>query len=155
MTFSVLFVCTGNICRSPTAEEVLRQKLAAVGLADRVRVASCGTHDYHIGDPPDHRSQTHAAKRGYDLSGLRASCFADEDAGAYDLVIALDRGHERLLRRSLGADRVQLLMTWAPEAGLSDVPDPYYGGPADFELALDLIERACDGLVADLKQRLG
>jgi protein-tyrosine phosphatase len=151
---SVLFVCTGNICRSPTAEAVLRRKAEAAGLGDEIRVASCGTHDYHVGDPPDPRSQAHAAKRGYDLSSLRASCFADEDPVEYDFVVALDRGHERILKREVGPEKVRLLMSWLPGARMQDVPDPYYGGAAEFEHALDLIEVACDGLLAELRQRL-
>ncbi|MBX6368994.1 MAG: low molecular weight phosphotyrosine protein phosphatase [Rhodospirillales bacterium] len=151
----VLFVCTGNICRSPTAEAVLRYKVEAAGLGERVRVASCGTHDYHVGDPPDPRAQAHAARRGYDLSRLRASCLADEDPARYDLVVALDRGHERILRRRLGPEKVRLLMSWLDDAETEDVPDPYYGGPDDFERALDLIERACEGLLAELQRRLG
>jgi protein-tyrosine phosphatase len=150
----VLFVCTGNICRSPTAEAVLRRKVEAAGLSDAVRVASCGTHDYHVGDPPDPRAQAHAAQRGYDLSSRRARCLADEDAAGYDLVVALDRGHERILKREVDAGKVRLLMSWVPDARNADVPDPYYGGGAEFERALDLIERACDGLVAELRQRL-
>jgi protein-tyrosine phosphatase len=151
----VLFVCTGNICRSPTAEAVLRRKAEAAGLGDRIRVASCGTHDYHLGDPPDARAQAHAARRGYDLSALRASCLADEDAAGYDLVVALDRGHERILKRRFGPEKVRLLMSWVPGGAGADVPDPYYGGAAEFEHVLDLIERACDGLLAELRQRLG
>src|SRR5690242_6094839 len=125
---SVLFVCTGNICRSPTAEAVLRRKAEVAGLGERISVASCGTHDYHIGDPPDGRAQLHAARRGYDLSPLRATCLADEDAAGYDLVVALDRGHERILKRRLGPEKVRLLMSWVPDAAGADVPDPYYGG---------------------------
>jgi protein-tyrosine phosphatase len=153
-TIGVLFVCTGNICRSPTAEAVLRRKAERAGLAERIRVASCGTHDYHVGDPPDPRAQAHAARRGYDLSTLRASCLADEDASAYDLVVALDRGHERILKRHLGPEKVRLLTASLADAPGGDVPDPYYGGAAEFEHALDLIERACEGLLAELRQRL-
>jgi protein-tyrosine phosphatase len=152
--FSVLFVCTGNICRSPTAEVVLRDKLDAAGLGRRVTVASCGTHDYHVGDPPDQRAQRHAAERGYDLSSLRASCFADEDPAAHDLIVALDRGHERFLKRLVDAGKVRLMTSWIAGVSPGDVPDPYYGGAAEYEHALDLIEAACDGLVAELKQRL-
>jgi protein-tyrosine phosphatase len=151
---AVLFVCTGNICRSPTAEAVLRRKAELAGLADRIRVASCGTHDYHVGDPPDPRAQAHAARRGYDLSVLRASCLADEDAAPYDLVVALDRGHERILKRHLGPAKVRLLTAFLADAPSADIPDPYYGGPAEFEHALDLIERACEGLLAELRRRL-
>jgi protein-tyrosine phosphatase len=153
-TIGVLFVCTGNICRSPTAEAVLRRKAELAGLADRVRVASCGTHDYHIGDPPDPRSRAHAARRGYDLSDLRASCLAQEDASEYEVIVALDRGHERILKRQFGPAKVRLLTSWLADAPSADVPDPYYGGASDFEHALDLIERACEGLLVELRRRL-
>lgn len=150
---SILLVCTGNICRSPTAEAVLRAKADAAGLSDRVAVASCGTHDYHVGDPPDPRAQEHARRRGYDLSALQASCLSPADFEQHDLVLALDRGHERILKRRAGphAGKVRLLMSYASELAVDEVPDPYYGGPADFERALDLIERACDGLLAALE----
>jgi len=94
----VLLVCTGNICRSPTAEGVMRARAEARGLGDRVRIASAGTHDYHVGEAPDPRSVRHAAERGYDLSDLRASQVSPEDFGAYDYILAMDRGHLRILK---------------------------------------------------------
>ncbi len=153
----VLFVCTGNICRSPTAEGVLREMAKRRGLADRIDVDSCGTHDYHVGEPPDSRSVACAARRGYDISGLRARMFDKDDFDRFDLLIALDRGHERILKRHApphARDKIRLLMSYAPEFGLTDVPDPYYGDVDDFEHALDLIESAAARLLDDLESRL-
>src|SRR2546423_15629823 len=98
MKVHVLIVCTGNICRSPTAEGVMRELAKKRGLADRVRIESAGTHDYHVGEPPDPRTQKHAAKRGYDLSAQRASQVRREDFHAFDYILAMDRGHLRMLR---------------------------------------------------------
>lgn len=153
----VLFVCTGNICRSPTAEGVLRALAARAGLGGRVSVDSCGTHDYHVGDPPDPRSCAHARKRGYDISGLRARMLDRDDFEHFDLLVALDRGHERILKRQApqaAKDKVRLFMGYVPELRLTDVPDPYYEGPEAFEHALDLIERAAERLLEDIKARL-
>jgi protein-tyrosine phosphatase len=153
----VLFVCTGNICRSPTAEGVLRALVERAGLGDRITVDSCGTHDYHVGDPPDPRSCAHARKRGYDITDLRARMLDRDDFEKFDLLLALDRGHERILRRQAppaGKDKVKLFMSYLPELRLTDVPDPYYAGPEAFDHALDLIERGCVRLLEDLKPRL-
>lgn len=153
----VLFVCTGNICRSPTAEGVLRAFVLRTGLGARITVDSCGTHDYHVGDPPDPRSCAHAMKRGYDITDLRARMLERDDFERFDLLMALDRGHERILRRQAPPatrDKVKLFMSYLPELGLTDVPDPYYDGPEAFERALDLIERACERLLEDLRPRL-
>jgi protein-tyrosine phosphatase len=120
----VLFVCTGNICRSPTAEGVLRALIERAGLGDRITVDSCGTHDYHLGDPPDPRSCAHAKKRGYNITGLRARMLDRDDFERFDLPVALDRGHERILRRQAppaAKDKVKLFMGYAPEFGLTDV----------------------------------
>jgi low molecular weight protein-tyrosine phosphatase len=154
----VLMVCTGNICRSPTAEGVLRRKLADVGLADRVEVQSAGTVDYHAGSPPDHRAQLSALRRGYDLSRQRARELLPEDFARFDLLIGMDESHvERMVEICPGplVDRIHLLMDFSPirRKGLG-VPDPYYGSPAGFERVLDLIEEACDALVQDLASRL-
>lgn len=153
----VLFVCTGNICRSPTAEGVLRIMAEREGLAGRVEIDSCGTHDYHLGDPPDPRACAHARKRGYDIAALRARKLDRSDFERFDLLVALDRGHERILGRlapPAAKHKVRLFMGFAPELGLDDVPDPYYGGAAAFEHALDLIERAAERLLDDIKSRL-
>jgi protein-tyrosine phosphatase len=154
----VLFVCTGNICRSPTAEGVFRTLVARDGLADRIATASAGTHGYHIGDPPDPRAIAHARRRGYDLSALRARRLHTSDFERYDLLVACDAGHQVFLSRLAPHDRrgrVALLMDYAPELGLKEVPDPYYGGAADFEHVLDIIEPAAAGLLAALKRELG
>lgn len=153
----VLMVCMGNICRSPTAEGVLRHKLQAAGLAGRVEVASAGTHDYHVGSPPDPRSQEHALLRGYDLSAQRARHFRSSDFACYDWVLVMDDGNHELVARSCppqSAERLRLLMSFAPQAGSRIVPDPYYGGADGFERVLDLIEQACDGLIAHISTQI-
>ena len=154
----VLMVCTGNICRSPTAEGVLRRKLADAGLQDQVEVASAGTVDYHAGSPPDHRAQQSALRRGYDLSRQRARQLRADDFERFDLLLALDTDHvARMVELCPGplAGRIRLLMEFSPTRtrGMS-VPDPYYGAPAGFERVLDLIEEACVGLLQDLRVRL-
>ena len=155
---SVLFVCTGHICRSPTAEGVLRRRLAESGLDGVVRVDSCGTHDYHVGEPPDARSRRHAKARGYDLSALRARQLAAEDFERFDLLLVADESHLFHLH-SLAAPqqrgKVRLLMDYAPYSGLREVPDPYYGGAEGFERVLDLIEAAVDGVMAAITQAAG
>lgn len=152
-TTGVLFVCTGNICRSPTAHGVLLHMVRAAGLAERIRVGSAGTHGYHVGEPPDARAQAHALRRGYDLSALRARQIARADFDAYDRVLAMDRGHLAILRRQApaGYGGLQLFMDYAPPALGPDVPDPYYGGAAGFEQVLDMIERAAAGLLRSLQ----
>ena len=144
-TLSVLVVCTGNICRSPTGEGVLRLLVKERGLADRIRIASAGTHDYHVGEAPDARSVTHAAKRGYDLSAQRAAQVSREDFSNHDYILAMDRGHMRILRGLQPANSRAKLGLFLEASGRwkdEDVPDPYYGGAADFEDVLDRIEEA-------------
>ncbi|WP_041795700.1 low molecular weight protein-tyrosine-phosphatase [Pararhodospirillum photometricum] len=154
----VLFVCTGNICRSPTAEAVLRQQAAQAGLAERLSIESAGLAAYHVGEPPDRRAQATAARHGYDMSALRARQVRPDDIERFDLLVALDRGHLHALSRqaSLDArDRVVLLMDFAPDVPRgTDVPDPYYGAQAEFERALAMIEAGCAGLLAHLRARL-
>ena len=142
---SVLIVCTGNICRSPTAEGVLRAEVERRGLGDRIRVESAGTHDYHLGEAPDARSVRHAKHRGYDLSSLRASQVTREDFERFDYILAMDRGHLRILRSMAPTDaRAKLGLFLDPSARWKgeDVPDPYYGGPDGFEQVLDMVEEA-------------
>jgi len=140
---SVLFVCTGNICRSPTAEGVFRHLVATAGLSGHIDTDSCGTHGYHIGDPPDPRAIEAAGRRGVDLSDLRARKLRRDDFDLFDLLIAMDSGHAQQMRGvapSGSEERVHLFLDVVPDLGVRDVPDPYYSGPEAFEHALDLIE---------------
>lgn len=155
---AVLMVCTGNICRSPTAEGVLRHMVQEAGLADRIVVDSAGTHDYHVGAPPDDRSCHHAALRGYDLSDQRARQVKAKDFERFDLVLAMDWDHMEILDELCPPSyrhKLRRLMEFAP-AGIGEVvADPYYGGTDGFETVLDHVEAACAGLLAELRQRLG
>jgi protein-tyrosine phosphatase len=142
---SILVVCTGNICRSPTGEGVLRHLARERGLEDRVHVASAGTHDYHVGDAPDSRSMKHAAKRGYDLSAQRAMQVAKRHFDEYDYILAMDRGHLRILKQMQPPGSRAKLGLFLEASGKwkgEDVPDPYYGGAAGFEEVLDMVEEA-------------
>ncbi|ROL88214.1 low molecular weight protein-tyrosine-phosphatase [Pseudomonas protegens] len=152
----VLFVCLGNICRSPTAEGVLRHKLQEAGLGHQVQVASAGTSDWHVGKAPDKRSQQAALRRGYDLSAQRAQQVDSADFAVYDLIFAMDQSNLRNLKAlqpALGKAELDLFLR-RYEAPLDEVPDPYYDGEQGFEQVLDLIEDACDRLVIELKGRL-
>jgi len=147
----------GNICRSPTAEGVLRAKLQAAGLADRVELDSAGTHDYHVGRAPDARSQRHALQRGYDLSALRARQVGVADFDRFDLVLAMDLDNMAALRRlhpRVSPDKLRLLMSFAVRHRVEEVPDPYYGEGDGFERVLDYIEDACDGVIEMLRREL-
>lgn len=156
-TVRVLMVCMGNICRSPTAEGVLRGKLQAAGLAHVVEVDSAGTHGYHAGEPPDPRAQKHAAARGYDLGRLRARRVSRDDFQAFDLILAMDEQNLEALQDlapTQGRAKVGRLLQYARRhPGVDDVPDPYYGPPAGFDRVLDLVEDACEGLIEALKSR--
>ncbi|VVN45878.1 Low molecular weight protein-tyrosine-phosphatase YfkJ [Pseudomonas fluorescens] len=152
----VLFVCLGNICRSPTAEGVLRHKLREAGLADQVEVASAGTGDWHVGGPPDERSQAAARLRGYDLSAQRAQQVTRADFATYDLILAMDSNNLRNLKALQpvrGKAELDLFLR-RYESDIDDVPDPYHDSDQGFEYVLDLIERAADLLVIELKGRL-
>jgi len=140
---SILFVCTGNICRSPTAEGVLRHLARRKNV--EIRVESAGTHGYHVGEAPDERAQHHARRRGYDLSAQRARRVAARDFAEFDLIVAMDRGHLAILGRACPAEHRHKLRLLLEER---DVPDPYYGGPEGFEHVLDLVEAACGELLA-------
>ncbi|QCY11007.1 low molecular weight protein-tyrosine-phosphatase [Pseudomonas sp. MPC6] len=152
----VLFVCLGNICRSPTAEGVLRHKLREAGLADHIEVASAGTGDWHVGKAPDKRSQAAARLRGYDLSAQRAQQVSRADFASYDLILAMDNSnlrHLKALQPAKGKAELDLFLR-RYESEIDEVPDPYYDGDQGFEQVLDLIERASDRLVIELKGRL-
>ncbi|MDO4724096.1 MAG: low molecular weight protein-tyrosine-phosphatase [Comamonadaceae bacterium] len=147
-------VCMGNICRSPTAHGVLQAKVAAAGLQQAVEVDSAGTHDYHVGAPPDARAQQHALRRGYDLSGQRARQLQARDFLAFDLVLVMDAANERLAQALCPPEqrhKLQRLAAFASRHAATQVPDPYYGGADGFEQVLDLVEDACDGLLAQLQ----
>jgi protein-tyrosine phosphatase len=152
----VLFVCLGNICRSPTAEGVLRHKLREAGLEGRVDVDSAGTGDWHVGKAADVRTRQAAQQRGYDFSALRGRQVKAADFQAFDLILAMDNSNlsdlQRLRPGSALAELDLFLRRYQLE--LDEVPDPYYGGEAGFEQVLDLLEQACDALVMELKGRL-
>ena len=142
---SVLFVCTGNICRSPTAHGVFRHLVAEAGLDDRVHTDSCGTHGYHVGDPPDPRAIQTAGRRGFDLTDLRARKLRRDDFDRFDLLLAMDSGHLHAMQAMAPDDTrggARLFLEVLPPGGPADVPDPYYSGQAAFDHALDLIEEA-------------
>jgi protein-tyrosine phosphatase len=143
--FGILFVCTGNICRSPTAEGVLRQLAAKAGID--VHVESAGTGDWHVGQPPDERAQHHAKGRGYDLSAQRARQVRGRDFEDFDLIVAMDRGHLGILQRHCPPQHRSKLRMLVEGR---DVPDPYYGGPDGFERVLDMVEAGCRDLLHEI-----
>jgi len=153
--YSVLMVCTGNICRSPTAEGLLRHALEQEGLGQRVRVDSAGTHDYHIGEAPDPRSIAAARRQGIDLSGLRARQVAVADFTHFDLLLAMDTGHLRHLRRMAppGTEsRLKLYLDFAPDQPLRDLPDPYYGEARGFDQVFALCQSASANIAAYIRR---
>lgn len=151
----VLFVCLGNICRSPTADGVFRKLLADQGLTDRIAVDSCGTGDWHIGKAPDQRAQAVAKQRGYDLSVLRARSIHMTDFERFDYILAMDESNLKDLLNMASLqhhDKISLFLEYAPNSDLTAVPDPYYDGADGFEHVLDLVEEACGGLLENIKQ---
>ncbi len=157
--FRVCFVCSGNICRSPMAEVVFRELAAQAGIGGRITSSSAGTGDWHVGEPADPRTTAALRKRGYDGAMHRARQFDPDWFGALDLVVALDHSHQRILGQwASGPDdaaKITLLMDFAPRHGGNlDVPDPYYSDDAMFDTVLELIERACAGLVHQLEPAL-
>jgi protein-tyrosine phosphatase len=154
----LLMVCMGNICRSPTAEGVMRVKLQRAGLHGLVQVDSAGTHGYHTGEAPDPRAVRHAAQRGYDIAGLRARPVGPEDFVRFDWLLAMDEDNLAWLQKRApqGATaRLEPLMSYAlHNPRVASVPDPYYGAAAGFERVLDLVEDACDGVLRGLQAEL-
>ncbi len=153
----ILFVCLGNICRSPTAEAVFRAVAAREAPELMIEVDSAGTAGYHVGEPPDLRTRQAARRRGYDMSSLRARIVEPRDFEDFDFILAMDRENLKVLNHRAPAgrarDRVQLFLEFAPDAATTEVPDPYYGGPNGFEEVLDLVEAATQGLLQHLRQR--
>lgn len=146
----------GNICRSPTAEGVLRDKLRSAGLLDRVRLDSAGTHDYHVGKAPDRRAQQAAKNRGYDLSSLRARQVSSRDFSEFDLILAMDRDNYQSLLQACPEPlrhKVRLFLSFSSRYADQEVPDPYYGGSQGFDRVLDMVEDAAEGLIATLVNR--
>jgi protein-tyrosine phosphatase len=155
-SIKVLFVCMGNICRSPTAQGVFRKLLAEQGLSHLVEIDSAGTHGYHLGEPPDRRAQETAARRGIDLSDLRARRVAPEDFDYFDYVLVMDQDNYHSLSAicpPAQRRKLMLFMDFAPHLRTREVPDPYYGAPGGFEQVLDMVEAAAEGLVNDIRRR--
>lgn len=152
----VLFVCLGNICRSPTAEGVFRQRVRAAGLEHCVTIDSAGTGHWHVGKAPDSRTRRAAQRRGYDLSALRARQVCQEDFSRFDLILAMDHAnlrHLQALRPQGSAAELDLYLR-RYTLGREEVPDPYYGGEEGFEQVLDLLERASDELLTEIRRCL-
>ena len=152
---NVLFVCMGNICRSPTAHGVFLDMIEKEGLSEVISVESAGTHAYHVSEPPDPRAQEAALKRNVDLSSLRARKAGEQDFYDFDYVLVMDRNnyqHMLEIAPEGHAEKLKLFMEYAPHLNIAEVPDPYYGGRNGFEVVLDMIEEASQGLLAELKR---
>ena len=157
MSYRVLLVCMGNICRSPTAEGVLRYFIKINNLGDKIEVDSAGTHGYHVGEAPDSRTQRAAAVRGYNLSQLRARKVARQDLDYFDLILAMDKSNLDNLKRMATPEqqeRMRLFMSYARNFDDDEVPDPYYGLGHGFDLVLDMVEDASRGLLDEIKKKL-
>jgi len=156
-TTKILFVCTGNICRSPTAEGVMRHLVQNANLEPMIEIDSAGTSSYHVGEAPDERSQAAAMNRGIDISKLRARTVKIEDFAYYDYILAVDKENYAILQKSCPkayANKLGLLMDYAPQLKQREVPDPYYGGTRGFDNVLDLINAAAQGLLNEIRNRV-
>ena len=150
----ILFVCLGNICRSPTAEGVFRQVVQRAALTELITIDSAGTHAYHVGDPPDARAQAAAARRGIDLSGLRGRQAIARDIKEFDYILAMDRENLSNLRAICPPgleNKLRLFLEFAAARPEKEVPDPYFGGESGFDRVLDMIEDAADGLLVHIR----
>lgn len=152
---SVLFVCMGNICRSPTAQGVFQQLVEQHDLSDRILIDSAGTHAYHVGNPPDPRAQAAAQRRGIDLSFQRARRVTPDDFSCFHFILAMDRDNLMELQEVAPhghGSQLSLFLDYAPGLGYQEVPDPYYGGESGFERVLDLIQAASEGLLDRIRR---
>lgn len=158
LPYGVLFVCTGNICRSPTAEGVFRHHVREAGLEKHFRIDSAGTTGYHIGEPPDSRSLSVALERGVMMDDLRARQLARSDFHEFDLMLAMDGGHMDAMRRMVATGsraRLSMFLDFLPDAERADVPDPYYGGHRDFLHVFELADRGARALLSHLRGEIG
>jgi len=154
MSVKVLFVCMGNVCRSPVAQGVFENVVRREGLGDEVWVDSAGTGDWHAGHPPDERAQESARSRGLDISHLRARRVTPEDCRTFDYVLTMDEDNYRAVSVLCGGDAVvRPFLDFADSSPEREVPDPYYGGPGGFERVIDLVEEASEGLIRDIRER--
>ncbi|MDQ2075610.1 low molecular weight protein-tyrosine-phosphatase [Marinimicrobium sp. ABcell2] len=155
MTINVMFVCLGNICRSPTAHGIFQHKVEQAGLADQIYIESSGTGGWHVGKAPDPRTLSAASRRGYDFSALRAQQVTEQDFQRFDYILAMDEVNLEDLRRMAPADfsgHLGLFLNFGNRRDYREVPDPYYGGGDGFNLVLDLVESAAEGLLDHLQQ---
>lgn len=155
MTYRVAFVCLGNICRSPMAEAVFRDRVRAAGLEDQISISSSGTGDWHVGKPPHEGTRRLLDRHGISYEGMRASQLRREDGEAFDLLVAMDSSNERNIRSIIGRDasaEVIRFLSLVPELGLEDVPDPYYTG--NFEEVYEMVSLGCDRLVRRIAEQL-
>ena len=155
---SVLFVCTGNICRSPTAEGVFRKVVSDAELDARILVDSAGTHAYHVNEPPDRRARAAAERRGFPLDNIRARRVSSEDFERFDYILAMDEDNLLILKESAPDEhryKIRLFLEFVVGSRATEVPDPYYGGAAGFERVLDLVEEASEGLLETLRRENG
>ncbi len=158
MSVKVIFICMGNICRSPTAHGVFARIVKEAGLAHAIEIDSAGTHAYHVGEPPDHRAQAAALQRGYDLGDLRARKIQPLDCEKYDYLLVMDEDNLQDVLSICSPrhhEKVQLFLRYADGIYTREVPDPYYGGSKGFEHVLDLVEAASIGLLEDIRRRWG
>jgi protein-tyrosine phosphatase len=155
---SVLFVCMGNICRSPTAEGVFRKVVRDAELHDLIIVDSAGTHAYHVNEPPDRRARTAAERRGFPLDDIRARRVSNEDYERFDYILAMDEDNLLILKEGAPDEhryKVRLFLEFAEASRVMEVPDPYYGGSSGFERVLDLVEEASEGLLEAIRRESG
>lgn len=155
--YKILFVCTGNICRSPTAEGIFREQLKVAGLEEKIMIDSAGTHALYEGNPPDSNAQNALISKGIDISQQRSRKITLQDYDYFDLLLAADHFNEaNLLAESgrLNRHKIKMLMSYAPDLGVTEIPDPYGGGMQGFNIALKMIERACSGLLKEIQENI-